>query len=49
MDTYDEPSILVHRLDGTVMKFLEHSSGLYVFNPNATNDCVNAYTMVTTV
>jgi hypothetical protein len=28
MDTSHEPALLVHRLDGSVMKFVEHPSGL---------------------
>jgi hypothetical protein len=40
----------VHRLDGTVIKFTEHPSGVHVFNPrNVTNNCVNEYTMISTV
>ena len=40
----------MHRLDGTVMKFLEHPSGLYVFScNNDTNDSVTGYTMLSTV
>ena len=34
MDSSVEPAIHVHRLDGTVMKFTEHASGLYVFKCN---------------
>ena len=50
MDSADEPAMLVHRLDGTVMKFLEHPSGLYVFScNNDTNDSVTGYTMLSTV
>lgn len=49
MDLTAEPAMLVHRLDGTVMKFLKHPSGLYLYKSNPTNECVNAYTMVTTV
>jgi hypothetical protein len=50
MDSSKEPAMCVHRLDGTVMKFTEHPSGLYVFNPkNVTNDSVNEYTMISTV
>ena len=36
MDSDDEPALLVHQLDGSVMKFKEHESGLYVYNPNVT-------------
>ena len=50
MDSADEPAMFVHRLDGTVMKFLEHPSGLYVFScNNDTNDNVTGYTMLSTV
>jgi hypothetical protein len=51
MDTSTEPALHVHRLDGTVMKFVEHESGLYVYKDdgNATNNHVVAYTMVSTV
>jgi hypothetical protein len=50
MDSCTEPAMLVHRLDGTVMKFTEHPSGLYVFKPqNVTNTTVNEYTMLSTV
>jgi hypothetical protein len=50
MDSLAEPSMYVHRLDGTGMRFLKHLSGLYVFNCNdATNDHVTAFTMVSTV
>ena len=37
----------VHQLDGSVMRFVEHESGLYVFN--TTNNTVNAYTLFNTV
>ena len=50
MDSADEPAMLVHSLDGSVMKFLEHPSGLYVFSGNDdTNDNVTGYTMLSTV
>ena len=49
MDTQEESAMCVHRLDGSVMKFVEHSSGLYVFAPNDTNDTISAYTMISTV
>jgi len=49
MDTNSEPAMHVHRLDGSIMVFKEHESGLYVHNPNFTNDCVNAYSMLSTV
>ena len=32
MDTTEERAMCVHRLDGSLMKFVEHPSGLYVFS-----------------
>ena len=49
MDTNSEQAMHVHRLDGSIMVFKEHESGLYVYDPNFTNDCVNAYSMLSTV
>jgi hypothetical protein len=50
MDSSNEPSINVHRFDGSIMKFVEHESGLYVYNcKNTTNTTVSNYTMVSTV
>ena len=50
MDMSAEPALLVHRLDGSIMKFLEHSSGLYIYKCYSTNDRVTGYyTMVSTV
>jgi hypothetical protein len=49
MDTNSEPAMHVHRLDWSVMIFKEHESGFYVYNPTITNDCVHAYTMLSTV
>jgi hypothetical protein len=37
MDSNDEPALHVHRLYGSVMKFVEHESCLCVYNPNAMN------------
>jgi hypothetical protein len=40
MDTSVEGAMNVHRLDGTIMKFTEYSSGLYYYdsnNPSSTN------------
>jgi len=51
MDTSIEPTLCVHRLDGTIMKFEEQESGLYVFKPNS-NASINIYphcTLVTTI
>jgi hypothetical protein len=52
MDTAAEPSMVVHRLDGTPMKFTEHVCGLYVYvpnDPNVTSNVVDAYSLVSTV
>ncbi len=51
MDTTDEPALFVHRLDGSVMKFAEHPSGLYIYKSISTSDQVTeySYTMVWTV
>ena len=50
MDSHNEPALHVHRIDGSVMKFTEHESGLYVYNPNQTNDIVvTGYSMLSTV
>ena len=48
MDSSAAPTMNVHRLDGSVMSFEEHPSGLYVFKPNKTNQSVPAYTMIST-
>ena len=51
MDTSIEPTLCVHRLSGSIMKFKEHESGLYIFKPNS-NASINIYphcTLVTTV
>jgi Zinc knuckle len=47
MDTSEDTAMCVHRLDGSVMRFVEHESGLYVFN--STNNTVTAYTLLNTV
>jgi hypothetical protein len=50
LDTASAPTMCVHRLDGSIMEFQEHPSGLYVFvPPNDTNNSVTAYTMISTV
>ncbi len=49
MDTCDEPALHVHRLNGSIMKFVEHASGLCVYNSNATNDNITGYFMLSTV
>lgn len=49
MDSSSDPAMHVHRLDGSVMSFTEHPSGLYVCSPYDSNTIVTAYTMVSTV
>ena len=49
MDTNSEPAMHEQRLDGSVIILNEHASGSYVYNPNITNDCVDAYSMLSTV
>lgn len=56
LDTSNEPALYVHCLDGSVMTFVEHGSGLYVYqttaaacNPRSSSDSISAYTMVSTV
>jgi ribosomal protein L15 len=51
MDSTAEPAINVHRLDGTVMKFVEHESGLYIYstNNNNINEKVTGYTLIAAV
>jgi hypothetical protein len=49
MDTSRSPSMDVHRKDGTIMSFIEHPSGLYVYKGNDCSDLVTAYTLLNTV
>ena len=53
LDTEVEPTMFVHRKDGSLMKFTEHSTGLYVFDTaspsNYTSEPVSAYALVSTV
>ncbi len=42
MDTASESALLVHRINGTIMKFVEQSFGLYIYKPN-TSANVSAY------
>jgi hypothetical protein len=50
MDTSKEPAINVHRKDGSIMSFVEHPSGLYVYQDNNHSDNnVTAYTLLSTV
>ena len=39
----------MQRKDGTIMRFTEHPSGLYVYKDNESNNSVNAYTLLSTV
>ena len=51
MDSKVEKAILVHRVDGSIMKFAQHPCGLFVFSPNDSS-VVSAYsdfTFLTTV
>jgi hypothetical protein len=52
MDTSAEAAMFVHRSDGSLMKFVEHPSGLYVFKgspTNSTSKLGHAYTLLSTV
>ena len=50
MDISNESAMCVHQLDGSIMKFVEHPSGLYVFAPsNESNIPITVYTMINTV
>ena len=50
MDTAQESALLVHRLDGSVMRFVEHQCGLYVYDSsNHSSSEVSAYSLVSTV
>ena len=49
MDSSAAATMNVHRLDGSVMSFNEHPSGLFVFKANDTNHPFTAYTMISTV
>ena len=52
MDTDIEPALLVHRQDGTIMKFCEFRTGLYYFDasdPNNTSTQVTNYCFIHTV
>ena len=46
LDTSKESALCVHRIDGSLMKFIEHQSGLFVY---ATADPAPAYTLLETV
>jgi hypothetical protein len=46
MDTAQSSSLDVHRLDGTVMRFSEHPSGLYVYTHNPSSKRVSVYTLL---
>jgi hypothetical protein len=48
MDTSESPAFIVHRLDGSEMRFEEADSGLYVFSPNDSTS-VKMYTLLQTV
>ena len=48
MDATADKAMCVHRSDGSIMKFSEHPSGLYVFAPNGCSNKVNTCTMLST-
>lgn len=50
MDTAHESAMLVHRIDGSVMRFTEHQCGLFVYDSsNHSSRDVSAYSLVSTV
>ena len=49
MDTNDKLTMYVHHLDGSIMIFKEHESGLYLYKPKINNNCVNGYSMLYTL
>ena len=49
MDSSRSLSMDVQREDGSIMRFVEHPSGLYVYKGNESNDRVNSYTLLSTV
>jgi hypothetical protein len=50
MDSAADPAMHVHRLDGSLMTFTRHESGLYIYNANADISApINAYTLLSTV
>jgi hypothetical protein len=49
MDSSASPSLDVHRLNGTIMRFSQQPSGLFVYTHKPTNTPVDAYTLVNTV
>ena len=46
MDTSISLSLDVHQQDGTIMSFVKHPSGLYVYTNNNPNKRVSAYTLL---
>jgi hypothetical protein len=51
MDKTRKPAMMLHRIDGSEMKFVEHACGLYVLDPSHKNSNVSVdnYTLVSTV
>ena len=51
MNSAVEKAMLVHRLDGSIMKFEQHPCGLFVFSPNDSSvvSAYSDYTFLTTV
>jgi hypothetical protein len=49
MDTLVEPAILVHKTNGTIMKFTESDTGLYYHEAKPISTPSTAYTLLNTV
>jgi hypothetical protein len=49
MDSSRSTSMDVHRKDGSIMSFVEHPSGLYIYKGNDCSGRVTAYTLLNTV
>ena len=49
MDTDKEAAMIVHKKDGTTMKFVEFATGLYFYDIDANKSTVNDYYFVETV
>ena len=49
LDSAAEPAMVVHRLDGSLMKFTQHPSGLFIFPVTPTKSSVDAYLFLQTV
>jgi hypothetical protein len=49
MDRANTQAIHVHRMDGSIMTFSEHPSGLFMYDSNVYKPDVTGYTLVNTV